>query len=167
MTLLPAPALIDLKVGAGERAPEKGHVCSTETSMRPFDPRARMWSDALDMMARAERLHRQLFEPSYSCGGHPSWEPPVDVLETHEEVLVFAALPGVDPNRIKADIRDGVLVVAGERILPAELRTAVIHRLELPQGRFERHIELPAGTYRDVAHGVVNGCLVIRLTKAN
>jgi len=134
--------------------------------MGPLDPRARMWSDALGMMARAERLHRQLFEPSQSHGS-ARWEPPVDVLETHEAVLVFAALPGVDPDRIEASIGDGVLFIAGERLLPAELRTAAIHRLELPQGRFERSIELPAGGYRDVAHAVVNGCLVIRLTKAS
>ena len=28
--------------------------------------------------------------------------------------------------------------IGGERVLPQELRTAIIHRLELPQGRFER-----------------------------
>jgi HSP20 family molecular chaperone IbpA len=45
------------------------------------------------------------------------------------------------------------------------LRTATIHRLELPQGRFERRIELPAGRYDSVRRTAVNGCLVISLTK--
>lgn len=133
--------------------------------MSPFDTRNRMWSDALELMSRAERLHRQLFEPAHSFG-HVSWEPPVDVLETEDEVLVLAALPGVNPDRIQAEIQGSALLIAGERQLPAELRTAVIHRLELPQGRFLRRIALPSGVYREVSHALVNGCLLIRLSKA-
>jgi HSP20 family protein len=127
----------------------------------------RMWSDALDMMARAERLHRQLFEPRSPQGRAPVWEPPVDVIETSKEVLILTALPGVDPDRIEATIQEGMLVIAGHRLLPAELRTAIIHRLELPQGEFLRKVELPSGVYRSVSHDFVNGCLVIRLGKTN
>ena len=46
-----------------------------------------------------------------------------------------------------------------------ELRTAVIHRLELPQGRFERRLPLPPGRYDVEPPAVVNGCLVIVLRK--
>jgi HSP20 family molecular chaperone IbpA len=98
-----------------------------------------MWSEACDMLARAERLHREFFRPGPS-GRMPSWQPPVDVIETEREVLVLVALPGVDPERVEAAIDGPDLVVAGSRVLPAELRTAVIHRLELPQGRFERRV---------------------------
>ena len=95
----------------------------------------------------------------------PAWEPPVDVLETDREVLVLIALPGVDPDRVEAVIEDGDLVVAGARVLPRELRTAIIHRLELPQGRFERRVPLPAGRYGGVRRAVANGCLLITLRK--
>ena len=44
-----------------------------------------------------------------------------------------------------------MLLIAGERVLPQELRTATIHRLELPQGRFERQVPLPAGRYEHAA----------------
>ena len=57
------------------------------------------------------------------------------------------------------------LIVSGRRVLPPELRSAVIHRLELPQGRFERRLQLPAGRYA-VRQFVKNGCLVFSLTKA-
>ena len=63
-------------------------------------------------------------------------------------------------------IDNGILVISGVRLLPDELRTAKIHRLELPQGRFERRIELPAGRYESVRRTEVNGCLVVSLTKA-
>jgi HSP20 family molecular chaperone IbpA len=76
------------------------------------------------------------------------------------------ALPGVDPERVEAVIDGGDFVVAGSRVLPAELRTAVIHRLELPQGRFERRIRLPAGRYSAVRRETTCGCIVITLEKA-
>jgi HSP20 family molecular chaperone IbpA len=127
------------------------------------DPHDWMWSEALDMLARAERLRHQMFQPQLRAV--PAWEPPVDVLETEREVLVLAALPGVDPDQVEAVILEGALLIAGHRILPRELHTAVIHRLELPQGRFERRIPLPPGRYDGVRRAAVNGCLVVTLTK--
>jgi HSP20 family molecular chaperone IbpA len=129
-------------------------------------PNSWMWSEACDMLARAERLHREFFRPVRLASRLPVWEPPVDVLETEREVLVLIALPGVDPEQAEAAIDNTDLVVAGSRILPAALRTAVIHRLELPQGRFERRVPLPAGRYAAVRRAMVNGCLLITLEKA-
>jgi len=127
-------------------------------------PRNWMWSEACEVLARAERLHRDFFRPA-SAAMLPSWEPPVDVLETEREVLVLVALPGVSPERVEAAIEDGILVIAGTRVLPPQLRTAVIHRLELPQGRFERRVRIPAGRYGDVRRASHDGCLVITLRK--
>lgn len=125
-----------------------------------------MWSEACETLARAERLHNAFFRPARSASRLPTWEPPVDVLETEREVLVLMALPGVDAERVEAAIDDSDLVVAGSRELPAALRTAIIHRLELPQGRFERRVRLPAGRYTGVHRSTVNGCLLITLQKA-
>jgi len=124
-----------------------------------------MWSEACEMLARAERLHRELFRPAAGTR-IPTWEPPVDVLETEREVLVLVALPGVEPDRVETVIDGAHLIVAGQRVLPAELATAVIHRLELPQGRFERRIRLPAGLYGAVRRVAVHGCVLITLQKA-
>jgi HSP20 family protein len=125
-----------------------------------------MWSEACEMLARAERMHRELFRPVGTQARMPAWEPPVDILETEYEVLALVALPGVDVDSAQAVIEDGELVIAGTRVLPAELRTATIHRLELPQGRFYRRLRLPAGRYNGVRRDVVAGCLVITLQKA-
>jgi HSP20 family molecular chaperone IbpA len=125
-----------------------------------------MWSEACDMLARAERLHREFFRPVRSAALVPTWEPPVDILETGREVLVLVALPGVDPDKVEVAIEGDALVVEGTRVLPAELRTAVIHRLELPQGRFARRVRLPAGRYSDVRRSTVHGCLAVTLEKA-
>jgi HSP20 family protein len=116
------------------------------------------------MLARADRLHREMFRPGGAMR-MPVWEPPVDILETERAVLVLVALPGVNPDGVETSIDGNDLVFSGDRVLPAEMRTAVIHRLELPQGRFERRVRLPAGRYSAAHRAASNGCLVITLQK--
>lgn len=124
-----------------------------------------MWSDAVELLDRVDRLHRQSFAPGRASGGMACWEPPVDIVETDDEVVVLVALPGVDPDRVDAAIEDGVLIVSGQRILPPQFRSGAIHRLELPQGRFERRLALPAGHYDAVARTGSHGCLLVTLRK--
>ena len=57
--------------------------------MPPNDPRAWMWSEALQALAQADRLHRQIFRPVTEPQRRPSWEPPVDMLETADKLLVL------------------------------------------------------------------------------
>jgi len=128
------------------------------------DPRSWMWSEAVEMLSRAERMHRQVFAPR-SARAQPAWEPPVDVLETDDEILIFIALPGIAPEQVEAVIEGATILVSGRRILPHQLRTAVIHRLELPQGRFERRIALPPGRYDSIVRTASDGCLLISLHK--
>jgi HSP20 family molecular chaperone IbpA len=134
--------------------------------MSSKDPVNWMLSDAIDSLARAERLRQQFFSLQSRAGSREaSWEPPIDVLETDREILILVALPGVDPEHVEAVIENGTLIVSGQRVLPAELRNARIHRLELPQGRFERRIALPTGRYA-VSRFAVNGCIALRLAKS-
>jgi HSP20 family protein len=125
-----------------------------------------MLSEAIEQLSRAERMHRQFFRLSTATETRMSgWEPPIDVLETDDEVLIIVALPGVDPEAVEAVVADGILVISGQRTLPQELQHARIHRLELPQGRFERRIALPAGRY-SISRFPTNGCIVLRLAKS-
>ena len=129
------------------------------------NPRSWMLSEAVEALMRADRMHREVFQLRETTT-RPAWEPPIDVIETDEHVLIFIALPGVAMERVEAAIEGATLVVSGRRILPPQLRTAIIHRLELPQGHFERRIPLPAGIYDDIARSVEDGCLLISLRKA-
>jgi HSP20 family molecular chaperone IbpA len=124
-----------------------------------------MWSEAISVLARAERLHQQFFQLR-GAAREVAWEPPVDVLELKDEVLILVALPGVDADHVETVIEDGTLLVAGRRSFPPEFQTAVIHRLELPQGRFERRVPLPPGRYSAVRRSTANGCVMITLRKA-
>ena len=134
----------------------------------PKDPHDWMWADAVAMLTRAERMQDQFFRPRSPSerSRSPAWSPPVDVIETETVVLIVIALPGVPADAVEARLEDGALVVMGRRTLPAELGTAVIHRLELPQGRFERRIAIPPGRYDSVGRAAGDGCLLISLHKA-
>jgi HSP20 family protein len=117
--------------------------------MRRSNLRSWMWSEAVEMLAEAERLHRQFFRPQ----------------ETEQSVIVFTALPGVDSETVSVAIEDGVLAISGQRLLPPELSRAAIHRLELPQGSFRRRVPIPPGRYDEVRRSSWNGCLVVTLRK--
>jgi HSP20 family molecular chaperone IbpA len=132
--------------------------------MTTRDPRNWMWAEACELLDRAERLKREFFRPAPRTG-HSAWQPPVDLFETSEEVWVLVALPGVPRERVEARVDGGTLVVTGERLLPAAVRRAVVHRLEIPHGRFERRIELPPGHYERRGQDLVDGCLVLNLKK--
>lgn len=125
-----------------------------------------MWSEACEMIIRAERLHRAFFGLLGPASPLPAWAPPLDILETEREVLVLVALPGVSPDLVDVAIDGDELVLAGVRKPPPELKTAFIHRLELPQGRFERRVLLPAGAYSEIRRSAGDGCLLITLLKA-
>lgn len=128
-------------------------------------PRSWMWSEAFATLDRAERLRRVVFRPPRSVSRLPVWEPPVDVLETREEVIVLVALPGVDAASVDVSLDGGALIFSGYRTFPKEMGAAVIHRLELPQGRFERQVPLPAGRYSAARRSASDGCLTIVLKK--
>jgi len=132
--------------------------------MPPVTPSALMWAEARRVLDRAERLHQRFFELS-GATAQPCWEPPVDMVETETTLLIEIALPGVEPERIEARFEQGVLVVAAERDLPLPPEPAVVRRLELPYGRFERRIALPSGRYELGERRLSNGCLQLSLHK--
>lgn len=121
-----------------------------------------MWAQAYEAMHRAERLHRQFF---HRASASPCWEAPIDIFETDDLLTIVIALPGVDPDQVQVTLSAGVLIVSGERPMPAELRNARIHRLEIPHGHFQRRIELPPARLELADHHLANGCLMLRLHK--
>lgn len=129
------------------------------------DPRDWMWGEALGALARAQRMQREMFRLVTTPAAKATWEPPVDIFETDELVVLIAALPGVSEQSLTLVIDDCCLVIQGERALPAILRSAMIHRLELPQGRFARRVALPPGRYDDIRRETRDGCLIVTLRK--
>lgn len=124
----------------------------------PFD--SWMWERANDLLAQAEKLERRLFQPISR-----KWQPPIDIFESSGSFLIVVALPGVDPSRVEVTVEAGRLVVRGVRSLPAVCQQAIVHRMEIPCGQFERWIDLPAGEYEPEERRFADGCLIFNLRK--
>jgi HSP20 family protein len=129
------------------------------------DVRDWMWAEALDLLDEAERVHRVLFRPGPARLRTPCWEPPVDLLETDDELWIQVALPGVRPEQLEVRFEGDALVVVGERPLPLPRGAGTIHRLETPHGCFERRIGLPPGRYELGRRELADGCLTLTLRK--
>lgn len=124
-----------------------------------------MWEKARELLERGEKVRRGFFEIRRARGCRPTWEPPVDIFAAEDGLWVLVALPGVQPEKVQVLVQERVLVIQGERSLPTRCRAAEVHRLEIPHGRFERHLDLPAGGFDIFAQELENGCLVIGLRR--
>jgi len=132
-----------------------------------------IWRRANDLLQQAERIHRNFIQVAASARFHatqgrtPSWEPPVNVVETEESLWVISALPGVTAEQMEVRIEGVELVIAGNRPLPKCCEDGELKIWELPLGRFERRIRLGHGDKR-VAVGktsLQDGLLIIELRK--
>lgn len=133
--------------------------------MTTRDPRARFWTNALEMLGQAERLQRQFFSMTDLVGSLPTWEPPVDTLETPDGVIVLVALPGVAREHVEIVLHEGSLTVRGVRPMPGGSGHQTIVRLEIPYGHFERRLQLPPGHYELIDRSMADGTLRLALRR--
>lgn len=88
---------------------------------------------------------------------------PLDVYEKGDQLVVKAALPGVDPNDIEVNVRDGVLHINAESRQEQDVREGDYLRHEYRYGRTSRSIQLPPDVDFDKAeanyeHGMLRLC---------
>jgi HSP20 family protein len=100
----------------------------------------------------------------------PTWAPAMDMYETTDAVVILLDLAGVDASRTEVHAEPHLLIVRGMRrerhaaVNSAEQRS--YHALEIPYGRFERSIRLPAGLDTAAAQASYrDGLLEITLPK--
>jgi HSP20 family protein len=117
------------------------------------------------------RLDASLFEPFFRfpyiqeearSGG---WNPPVDVLEENEKIVVKVEVAGVDEKDLHVTFEDGLLTVSGERQFERK-DDRNYHRIERTYGTFTRTFTLPRSV--DAARIVAdykNGVLEISIPK--
>jgi len=125
-----------------------------------------MWAQACDLLDQAERMHRQFFRLAAAGQTRVAWEPPVDILEDDRNITIIVALPGVPADCVEVTNDNGTLVVRATRRMPLRGSAAVLRRMEIPYGVFERRIPLPAWGLDSATRELLNGCLIITLRKA-
>jgi len=119
-----------------------------------------MWVQRMATLTRTAFRDGHAFPPA-TLG----WEPPMDVFETEAGLLAIVALPGVRREDIEVVITPAAFSVRGTRRWPRTRHPALVHQVELPHGRFERQLPLPAGKYRLADQDHVDGCLLPTLRR--
>ena len=127
------------------------------------DPRLWVWAEALELLRGAEKLQRRFYQ--LGAAEAPCWEPSVDLYEAGDQLTLCVALPGVGVDELEVSLESGTVVVRGERAFPVAYQGAIIYRLEIPYGRFERRIALPVGQYELVDRRLEQGCLTLDLRR--
>ncbi len=95
-----------------------------------------------------------------------SWVPPLDVWETHTEVVYAFDLPGIPEEQIAIELKDDTLTVSAEREQTQETSEDGFYRFERRHGTFARAVGLPQGVDQDrIAAHYENGVLEIRVPK--
>ena len=125
-----------------------------------------MWLRALELADEAERLHRRFLEYIGPGTDAMRWEPPVDIHETEDGLILMFALPGVALEDIEVRLERTALTVSALRRVKLPAAGALIRRLEIPHGRFVREITLSGPALRIADSHYLNGCLEVRLVRS-
>jgi HSP20 family protein len=128
-----------------------------------WDPVRELDSFQADM----NRLFDGFFQARGSgTGGHRRWIPAMDLVETEENLVLRADLPGMTEDDVEIEIKDGVLTVSGERKAEHEEKEEGFYRVERAFGGFSRSLSLPQGIDAGgVSANFDNGVLEVRVPK--
>jgi HSP20 family protein len=113
-------------------------------------------------IARLSEVMDRIFE---GHNGHRVARLPLDIYSTDKEVIVTAAVPGVDPESIDITVEDGVLTIKGE--IPERLEDVDYIFAERFHGSFSRALKLNVAVEVDNIEATFeNGVLTLVLPKA-
>jgi HSP20 family protein len=71
------------------------------------------------------------------------WSPAVDIVETENELILKADVPGVNLKDIDIQFENGTLTIKGERKFEKEEKGKGFHRMERSYGAFVRYFTVP------------------------
>jgi HSP20 family protein len=120
------------------------------------------------LQSEMNRLFNTAFDaPSGSSGPVTRrWVPAMDLVESGDQFVLRADLPGMSEEDIQIELEDGTLTVSGERKAEHEQREEGFHRVERSFGAFSRSLTLPKGIDGDaVSASFDRGVLEIRIPK--
>lgn len=94
------------------------------------------------------------------------WTPRVDIKEEAERFVIYADLPGIDPQDIELQMDKGILSIKGERKNESAAENERYSRIERRYGSFHRRFALPdSADAEGIAATGKNGVLEISIPK--
>ncbi|MBE0409870.1 MAG: Hsp20/alpha crystallin family protein [Anaerolineales bacterium] len=95
-----------------------------------------------------------------------SWSLALDVVESNDEFVVKASLPGIEPDDLEITYSDNTLTIRGETKTEQEVEESRYHLRERRYGRFSRSVSLPSKINSDkIKADYNNGVLTLHLPK--
>ncbi len=114
------------------------------------------------------RLFNTFFaSPTAGNGGSlRRWIPAMDLVETENDFVLKADLPGLNEDDVRIEVEDNVLTISGERKSEREERKDGYYRVERASGSFRRSLTLPEGVDPEsVQANFERGVLEVRIPK--
>ena len=94
------------------------------------------------------------------------WVPRVDIKEEGNRFVLYADIPGVDPEAIEVQMDKGMLTIKGERSSEVDTETERFSRIERRHGAFHRRFALPdSADPEGISAQGENGVLEITIPK--
>jgi len=130
-----------------------------------------MWMDPFEEMKRIQNemanLMRDFFESTkYLKSALPIREPPVELRETKDNLIIYVELPGVDKKDIQLDLTDNTLEIKVEKRTNTKIKKENIIKSERSYTGYYRSITLPCKVdNKNVKATFNNGLLEIILPK--
>ena len=95
------------------------------------------------------------------------WVPSSDIVEESDHYAIVLDLPGIEKDKIKIFMEEGILTVSGERNEERKAGSESYRRYERVQGAFKRAFRLPDNVVGDsVEADYGDGVLRIRVPKS-
>lgn len=92
------------------------------------------------------------------------WQPPVDMKETVENIVITFEIPGVKKENIKLNIDNNTLNISGDK--KKKNGDGNYYRTECCYGSFQRSIVIPQQINREKVKAIfINGVLTVELPK--
>jgi len=90
----------------------------------------------------------------------------VDIVETENDIVLRADLPGVDPKDVDIQVENGTLTLKGERKFESDVKEDDYRRVERVYGSFLRSFALPPTVDAEKVEAEYrNGVLELKLPK--
>jgi HSP20 family protein len=128
------------------------------------------WEPFRELSSLQTEMNR-LFSAAFDGQGQGAatarrWTPAMDLLETDDEFVLRADLPGMTDADVHIELEDSVLTVSGERKLEHEDKREGFYRMERAYGAFSRSLTLPKGVDPEgVTAAFDRGVLEVRVPK--
>ena len=113
--------------------------------------RYRQWPGQSSLQNEFRQMFERLFEGNLLDQGESDessvvtsqWVPRVDIKEENDRFVLYADLPGIDPDEIEVSMDKGILTIRGERRVDSAEQTDRYSRIERRYGSFHRRFALP------------------------